>query len=389
MYEFCFVKPWHKAYLGRKEAKAGEIGLEIEVELARGFDEQPWFNNWRVDGDGSLRGHGYEFILNGPQEFENLLPALEEWDKIMKGKKYKPSPRTSVHVHYNMQPYAFPSILSFGLAYWLVEDWLMPYCGPSRRGNLFCLTNSSSDDRAKIIKDWLQDPEKHPFHHWTNEDAYKYSSFNFCTLPTIGSVEIRTMRGVYDIQTIYTWVSELKRLKDFAVKFDNPQSLLKAFVKTPKQAWINEIFTKQFIKEVNELHPDNRWQRGMDKAFFDLAGIANATGNWTFQTESENLRDEKGRLLPAPGAMWHDMGRGRGVWLDRQGQPIGVMMNDPVAPRGGRLMVNPIPPEQLAAGLVPMPAEAHQPQIIVDDVVEDEPMNWVDFNAPEEMEDEF
>lgn len=334
MYEFSFVLPWFEAYGLRKTPKEGDIGLEIELEI-----DKPWHNegrlaNWVVDGDGSLRGHGYEFILRGPKPIDKLTDCLDEFQKAVKDYKIKKSPRTSVHVHFNMHKYKFPQILNFGLGYWLVEDWLLPYCGPSRAGNMFCLSNSSSNQLPIEIAKWLKAKEGFP--NWTNENQFKYSSFNFCPLRNLGSVEIRTMRGVYDPQIIHTWVGELNNLKDAMTAYENPQELLKDYVEKPKANWIADIFSRDFRREVNQLHQNNLWQNKMDKAFFDLVQIANAIPKWNIGPKEPRrpLLDADGRILPEAGAVWHRMGINRGFWRRPNGDAIdGNIIDDPLLER--------------------------------------------------------
>lgn len=278
--EIDLNKPWHEAYLKTKNPKKGDIGLEIEVELDQPFGRDPG-KGWLLDGDGSLKGHGYEFILKGPAPREEIPERLVLFSESLKDCRVLKSPRTSVHVHFNMQTETFPQILCFGLSYWLVEDWLLSYCGPSRRGNLFCLSNSRSDASARLLKNWLKPNSRLTLAEIFNEDAQKYTSFNWCPLLTKGSTEVRTMRGTTDTEIIETWVDELWRLRKFSIEFKNPMELYKQYLKIPKDRWLQMIFSPGFYRTVTKLQPNDFWRGSMDKAFLDLTQIAFAPKDWS------------------------------------------------------------------------------------------------------------
>ncbi len=282
MLEFDFTKPYRDQW-GHGKGHFGDIGIEIEAELDRNFDPDKYSEYWTAKADGSLRGNGIEFVLNKPHAIGKIPDVLDDWKQWVKGSKARKSPRTSVHVHFNMLGHTLPEILNFLSGFWLIEEWLIPFCGPSRRGNLFCLSGTRANQLPQNIINWLK-TQKPTFNQWTNMEQAKYSSINPCTLPKFGSVEIRTMQGLFDRDLILLWINELWRLKSHCVEFRDPKKFIRHYEAVPKLDWLQEIFSKDFFREVMKLHAgDWSWREKMDTAYFDILAISNAQKDWKFK----------------------------------------------------------------------------------------------------------
>ncbi len=296
MLEFDLTKPYRDQW-GKGKGHQGDIGIEIEAELDRRFDPEEYSDYWTAKDDGSLRGHGVEFVLERPHKIDDVPMVMDDWKSWTKGSRAKKSPRTSVHVHFNMLGHTIPEILNFLGGFWLAEDWLMPFCGPSRRGNLFCLSGSRANNLPQNIISWLK-TQQPTFRQWTDMEQAKYSSINPCTLPKFGSVEIRTMQGLYDKDLILQWIMELWKLKSHCVQFSNPKEFLAYYEGIPKLAWLREIFSKDFFRDIRKLHDGNgEWAGRMDAAYFDMLAMSNAAKDWKFKPK------EVAKKAPAPFAL--------------------------------------------------------------------------------------
>ena len=55
--------------------KENEVGIEIEMEGEGLYDVN--CKNWVIDGDDSLRGHGAEYVLNGPMTKQGAFDSVD------------------------------------------------------------------------------------------------------------------------------------------------------------------------------------------------------------------------------------------------------------------------------------------------------------------------
>lgn len=196
-------------YLGR--AYVGMFGYELEVE---GINLPQRVEGWKFTKDGSLRGESAEYVLLGPINFEELIKAFETLvEKLTKPTtKLSFSYRTSTHVHVNMLDFTKQQIQSFFYIAHLVEDVLVNYCAPIRKGNRFCLRAKDAEFKLDVFREWLG---KRGFAN-LSQDQLKYSAINIATLSRYGSVEFRSLHGTVDKGVIEPWLSVLKNLYDIA-----------------------------------------------------------------------------------------------------------------------------------------------------------------------------
>ena len=208
-----------KDYKSYKRHK-GEFGIEIETESKKRYDV-PTMAFWDGKGDGSLRDFGIEYVLKVPLSYKSVKEALEEFKNTTSHIKFiQDSVSTSVHVHINFLNETFITLGNFLTTYIFVENILMRYVGSDRLSNLFCLPICDAEENFHSIMNFVRYiGEK----KWQNAlaaigagDQVKYASLNIGALPRFGSLEIRTMRGVTDIDIIYQWVTILNRILEFS-----------------------------------------------------------------------------------------------------------------------------------------------------------------------------
>ena len=215
-----------------KSPPKGLIGIEIEVESTEPIPESDT-ESWVSKQDTSLRYHGMEFVSRAPigvDECEKALNFLMK--KLNKHKIIHNSPRTSVHVHYNVNNYTLNQYWTACFAYWFVEDLLFKVCGETREGNLFCLRLRDAEGVLSYVEQELSvSAYKNVFRYLNNNENIRYSALNLCATPLFGSLEVRSMRGVYDTQIIVDWVKLLSTLFDNAItSFKNPGQLFESVV---------------------------------------------------------------------------------------------------------------------------------------------------------------
>lgn len=216
----------------------GTFGIEIETESLDKYDD-PFFLNWKVKEDHSLRNFGREYILNKPCVFEDVGKVLKEFDTVTKevGIKFiEDRMSTSVHVHVNMQNETFLTLGNFVVIFTFFEDILIDFCGDKRRSNMFCLTTRYAEGIYRRLQRFFEGLDTGSYNPilQLNEDTAKYSALNIVPLKTLGSVEIRTMRGVTDIDKIKQWIGIINSmLKASKMPSLTPKIILEYFQKEP------------------------------------------------------------------------------------------------------------------------------------------------------------
>lgn len=197
----------------------GEFGIEIETESLKKYD-YPQLKYWNCHKDGSLRDWGVEYVLKSPINSAELDRPLQEFALCEQKYKFKTSSiSTSVHVHINFLNDPYIAVANFMTAYAIVENVLIKYSGPDRLSNLFCLPIRDAEGVLDKWIDMLGKINRNGFNKINvSADAVKYSALNVAPLATLGSLEIRSFRGVTDTEVIQRWCDILRKLKVFACR---------------------------------------------------------------------------------------------------------------------------------------------------------------------------
>lgn len=212
--------------LNRKATK-GAVGIEIEVEGSHLPHEDTTPAPWVYHSDGSLRGNDNgEYVLHKPIEFDAVPDALAKLWGVFASKNsvLDDSNRTSVHIHLNCQEFHLNRLTSFMALWFTLEEILTAWCGEHRIGNLFCLRAKDAPAIIAQLRKFIKADGQSPL-----SEHLHYAGLNAHALHKFGSLEVRTLRGCSDPQTILDWVGILERLYHLSATFEDPRDICAEF----------------------------------------------------------------------------------------------------------------------------------------------------------------
>lgn len=252
--------------IGSREPVSGRIGIELEAEGDIGIVAS---NFWYTENDGSLRNGGKEYILKNPIDESLVDSALEDFISRSKNFTFAPSPRTSCHVHWNIQDYTLREIYTIIGVYWMFEDILVSYCGPTRIGNLFCLRATDAKHIVSSVLESLRG--RLPYIYSFSVDTHKYAALNLASIAKIGSIEFRSMRGIYKKKEIKTWVNILEYMIKAAKSINDPVKVYDLFKELTPEQLVEKFFGpyEPIIREVPH------WKSMLKTSSFFLGQLAN------------------------------------------------------------------------------------------------------------------
>ncbi len=226
--------------------KISTIGIEIELEDPM-FPSTPPVPKWKVKGDGSLRGRSGEFVLDPPKPIQTCIEALGElrlWCDIHK-LALDFTPRTSVHIHYNMTDKNISDIYKVLMVYFLLEEILVKWsANPKRIGSNFCLRLCDSD--TVLMK--LLDAKTTRHFKQVIKDNIRYSALNLNSLSRFGSLEFRSMEGNLDVTRISNWMLQIEKLILMACEFKQKEDILEFFEKVGPVQFMQHFLTDVLFK---------------------------------------------------------------------------------------------------------------------------------------------
>lgn len=236
--------------------KRGEIGIEIEVE---GSGPLPVINEktWKSTEDQSLRGHSIEYVSSAPIPASIVGTSLDFLKKKLEKAPVVESFRTSVHFHKNMLKYSPMQIWNAITVYWILEDVLMNYCGPSRINSTFCGRLRDAEGVVDAVQYDLS--LDYPFKSFKHNDTIRYSGCNLAALRKFGTIEFRGMRGTLDTDVLKRWIGELNSLVDTAAdEFHSPEDVLDQFFESKPDVFARRFLSANFAQELFDI--DKKWK---------------------------------------------------------------------------------------------------------------------------------
>ena len=232
----------------------GEVGIEIEME-GRGFIRGGIAPYWDYHRDGSLRGEeNAEYVLSRPLDRKDVPKALKVLFGELKAagtRIRKDSPNTSVHIHLNIQDWSVKKVYNLITLWYIFEKILVDWCGEERAGNLFCLRGSDAEVALMRLASAVRYSK---YQTIGDQDGLRYLALNYTALAKFGSLEFRPLAGVYEEDTINTWVTILLALKDYAEKFVAPPDVVTEMSRLGHDDFIKSVFPNGLHKKI--LTPD-------------------------------------------------------------------------------------------------------------------------------------
>lgn len=238
---------------GLRKPEDNDIGLEIEVEGRHLPRAVP---GWHRENDGSLRAEETaEYVLSKPATLADVGKHLGALHRAYErdGTVVDDSVRAGIHVHINCQKLTMTQMFNFVTTFFILENLLVHWCGPTREGNLFCLRSADADWMLRVIRIAIR-TGIHAMRRVLYQDNMRYSSINLKALGDYGSLEFRTMRGTRDLDSVYKWAETLYNLREFSKHFDNPEEVIRQFSIVGPEAFLAEALgenTGMFTKGVH------------------------------------------------------------------------------------------------------------------------------------------
>lgn len=198
------------------------IGIEHELEGARGSDFQQEFTEWNAIQDGSLRNGGIEYVLKRPLSGQQLVDAITALDTYVQTRpNIVANERTSTHIHVDVRDLTTQQLLMFFVVYTTYEQVLFAMCDESRVENNFCVPVRKNGGVIKRMRDLVQHPESTRVIHRLGNSNYRYAAMNMASLPRFGSLEFRMRETLTNANELIDWINILISLKQFAIEHGN------------------------------------------------------------------------------------------------------------------------------------------------------------------------
>lgn len=184
------------------------IGIEVEVENYRVRGDGSLNRAWQVTDDGSLRNDGIELITK-PIAASAAPVCLEYLMHQYLSDECCFSPRTSVHVHINVQDLSRPSAMDMVLLYTVFEKLFYQYAGRGRQKNIYCVPITECNILTNLVD--FTDPSRD--NRWL-----KYTGLNTLPIRQYGTIEFRHMHGTTDVGKLSAWIGMIAKLKEYVRK---------------------------------------------------------------------------------------------------------------------------------------------------------------------------
>lgn len=211
---------WFKQLTEREPLKGLLFGLEIEIE-GSGLEEhaskmpRP---NWIVESDGSLRG-GLEFKLRQPETYESCLSRVQEYGDFLSSADANATPRTSVHIHVNVQHLSDEQLKSFVWLSVAMEPVIMKFCTELRNHNGYCAAVHKTTNLVSQWRGLLSSLGNRSQLHTAVRRFSKYAATGGFRLKDLGTIEFRMFPGCTYAPKLIWYMDIIRAIYDTAVQY--------------------------------------------------------------------------------------------------------------------------------------------------------------------------
>lgn len=200
-----------KYYRGRESIEpcksTRSIGIEVEVEN-HAVKTHPDSGVWSNEPDGSLRNNGTEYITRPIAASFASLALQELLGQCLDEKECCFGPRTSIHIHVNMQDVAPNIVEDIILLYSVFEKLFFRFTGRGRIKNIYCVPLIDTECLNSMLTKEL---------NATRGGWSKYSALNLLPIAEYGTIEFRHMHGTFDMKKVSIWIRLLTTLCDYVI----------------------------------------------------------------------------------------------------------------------------------------------------------------------------
>jgi hypothetical protein len=178
------------------------IGIEVEVENAALRKEVN--RAWSLTTDGSLRNSGIECVSKPIEARYAPVMLIHLFEECL-NKDACFGPRTSIHIHLNVQDLTREQVMDLIFMYAIYERLFYRFAGRGRQKNVYCVPLFDCDHLVNLVD-----------YGPTRSDAWsKYTGFNTLPIREYGTVEFRHMHGTTNVSKLTTWINLICKLKEY------------------------------------------------------------------------------------------------------------------------------------------------------------------------------
>jgi hypothetical protein len=234
--------------------KAGDLGIEVEVEGNERLPTSIPDSYWKVLNDGSLRGEAKEYVFSKPLDCDTAYEQVLRLYKLLEG-KIVDSMRAGVHVHVNCQTLTLRQLFTVMAAYYCLENLLIEDAGEERQGNLFCLRLSDADYVNVGIMSCLTHRDVYADGGIFTNENLRYGAMNLVSLSKFGSLEFRALRTPLEPLKVIEWADLFLTLRNNAIKeFSSPAELLSSMSANGGVEVVNKLLGVYAKKQTSKPH---------------------------------------------------------------------------------------------------------------------------------------
>lgn len=198
------------------------IGVEHELEGARGDDFEQNFSAWNAIRDGSLRDSGIEYVLKAPLAGEALSEAINLLGGYVGGRRnICVNERTSTHIHMDARDMTPRQLLTFCVVYTTFEQAIFSMCDASRIENNFCVPVRKNAGVIHRLSQLSKNIDSSRAVENLSSDNYRYAALNMAALRRFGSLEFRMRESLTDPSSLKDWINIFLSIKEFSVANGN------------------------------------------------------------------------------------------------------------------------------------------------------------------------